>query len=80
MTDYSQGQKINLAITLGDLAGIGAEIILKALCQNSLVDSAHITLIGSRSCLDSIYDDLKNISNVRDIWKIKKSSRNTLLR
>ena len=63
MTDYSPSQKINLAITLGDLAGIGAEIILKALWQNSYVNSTNITLIGSRSGLESIYHNLQNISN-----------------
>lgn len=63
MSDHSQLEKINLAITLGDLAGIGAEIILKALSRNSVVDSANITLIGSRSCLESIYHDLQNLTS-----------------
>ena len=65
MTGYSQQQKINLAITLGDLAGIGAEIILKALSQNSVADSANITLIGSRACLESTYHELQNIAKVK---------------
>ena len=65
MTGYSQQRKINLAITLGDLAGIGAEIILKALSQNSVADSANITLIGSRACLESTHHELQNIAKVK---------------
>ena len=63
MAVYSN-QKINLAITLGDPAGIGTEIILKALTKSTLADSAHLTIIGSRFCLEQIYDYLQNTTNV----------------
>jgi 4-hydroxythreonine-4-phosphate dehydrogenase len=43
-----------LAVTMGDPAGIGAEVILKALANPS-VNPAHFTVIGSRSLLFDRY-------------------------
>lgn len=49
-----------LAITLGDPAGIGPEIILKALTHPSLPTlNAKITLIGSQSVLQNTYQTLR---------------------
>lgn len=48
-----------LAITLGDPAGIGAEVILKALSDPALLAACEITLIGSRSCLAATWDRLQ---------------------
>jgi 4-hydroxythreonine-4-phosphate dehydrogenase len=50
---------LNLAITLGDPAGIGTEIILKALADHTLNQSCHFTLIGSRLALEKTYRQLK---------------------
>ena len=63
MTVYSE-QKINLAITLGDPASIGPEILLKALHNQALNQSANLTIIGSRSCLKQIYADLSPTTNI----------------
>lgn len=57
-------RKINLAITMGDPASIGAEIILKALKVSSLFDHANITIIGSRSHLEKTYNHLQNFDSL----------------
>lgn len=48
----------HLAITIGDPAGIGAEIILKALAARSLEDNCQITVVGNRSILQTTYEHL----------------------
>lgn len=50
---------LNLILTLGDPAGIGPEIILKALTDSSLTKNCQITIIGSRFVLEKTYDQLK---------------------
>jgi 4-hydroxythreonine-4-phosphate dehydrogenase len=47
----------HLALTLGDPAGIGPEIILKALAQP--IPAAQITIFGSRSVLENTYQNLQ---------------------
>ena len=57
---------LNLAITLGDPAGIGTEIILKALADSTLVpENCSITLIGSRSLLLERYQYLRQKCNLQ---------------
>ena len=48
----------NLAITQGDPAGIGSEIILKALADMSLAARSQITVIGNRQLLQFTYEHL----------------------
>lgn len=48
----------SLAITQGDPAGIGSEIILKALADNSLPQRSKITVIGNRQLLQFTYEHL----------------------
>lgn len=48
----------HLAITLGDPAGIGPEVILKALADSSLTQKCHLTIIGSRNYLQTTYKHL----------------------
>ncbi len=45
----------HLAITMGDPAGIGSEIILKALADPSLTQNCRLTVIGCRSWLQKTY-------------------------
>lgn len=47
-----------LAITLGDPAGIGPEVILKALADPSLISNCEITVVGSRHLLEKAYQTL----------------------
>ena len=44
-----------LAIPLGDPAGIGSEVVLKALADPQIRRSSEITVIGSRSLLEKTY-------------------------
>jgi len=60
----NHNQKINLAITLGDPASIGSEIILKALNNFIFSPEVNITIIGSRICLEKAYYDLQTKTNV----------------
>jgi 4-hydroxythreonine-4-phosphate dehydrogenase len=49
----------SLALTLGDPAGIGPEIILKALADPEIRDQAQITIVGDRQVLEHTYAHLK---------------------
>ncbi|MEA5521154.1 4-hydroxythreonine-4-phosphate dehydrogenase PdxA [Limnoraphis robusta] len=55
--------KPHLAVTLGDPAGIGPEVILKALADQSLTSECHITLIGHRKILQQTYENLHSIAS-----------------
>lgn len=48
----------DLAITMGDPAGIGSEVILKALAQPEVTAKCNLTLIGDRKILQQTYQDL----------------------
>ncbi|MGF1590193.1 MAG: 4-hydroxythreonine-4-phosphate dehydrogenase PdxA [Pleurocapsa sp.] len=48
----------SLAITMGDPAGIGPEIILKALADDSLAAKSQIMVIGNRQLLQFTYEHL----------------------
>lgn len=52
---------VNIAITLGDPAGIGPEIVLKALANKDLFNNSQFTIIGSRFVLKKTYNHLKSI-------------------
>ncbi|QDL12463.1 4-hydroxythreonine-4-phosphate dehydrogenase PdxA [Brasilonema octagenarum UFV-E1] len=52
-----------LALTLGDPAGIGPEVILKALADPEVSKSCDLTVVGSRSLLVEIYTKLKLAKN-----------------
>ncbi len=56
--------KPHLALTLGDPAGIGPEVILKALAEKTLTSECDITLIGNENILQQTYQQLKSISSV----------------
>ncbi|PZV15399.1 MAG: 4-hydroxythreonine-4-phosphate dehydrogenase PdxA [Leptolyngbya sp.] len=47
-----------LAIPVGDPAGIGSEVVLKALADPQIRQSSEITVIGSRSLLEKTYAQL----------------------
>lgn len=49
----------HLALTLGDPAGIGPEVILKAVSDPEVSKSCDVTLVGSRDLLVDIYTKLK---------------------
>jgi 4-hydroxythreonine-4-phosphate dehydrogenase len=55
-----------IAITIGDPAGIGPEVVLKALAQKNWLAQCEITLVGTASVLHSCYQALKHLGNVAD--------------
>lgn len=55
-----------LAVTLGDPAGIGPEVILKALADSEIRENCDVTVVGSRSLLTKIYADLANYAEIKD--------------
>lgn len=52
-----------LAITLGDPAGIGGEVILKALADPEINKNCNLTVVGSRDLLLQTYNKLNLIDN-----------------
>ena len=59
---YQSSKKDNLprlALTLGDPAGIGPEVILKALADPEVIQNCQITVIGGRSELMATYTQLR---------------------
>ncbi|MFM7191936.1 MAG: 4-hydroxythreonine-4-phosphate dehydrogenase, partial [Microcystaceae cyanobacterium] len=51
--------KPHLAVTLGDPAGIGPEVVLKALTDFSDQSLAQLTLVGARSLWQDTYQRLQ---------------------
>jgi 4-hydroxythreonine-4-phosphate dehydrogenase len=49
-----------IAVTLGDPAGIGPEVVLKALVDRDLVADCPISIVGSRSVLTQTYTKLRS--------------------
>lgn len=49
-----------LAVTLGDPAGIGPEVVLKALADPQVVQNCQVTIVGSRSWLQQTYWRLRS--------------------
>ncbi len=54
---------IRLAVTMGDVAGIGGEVILKALGKLTIPSDVQITIVGSKACLRETYNHLQGVSN-----------------
>jgi 4-hydroxythreonine-4-phosphate dehydrogenase len=61
-----------LAVTLGDPAGIGPEVVLKALA--SVGDDCEITVIGSASLLDAAYTQLRQVLGSDEIAAVDSLS------
>lgn len=54
----------SLAVTMGDPAGIGSEIILKALADNSLREKCQIMVIGNHNLLQNAYEHILHKSQL----------------
>ena len=57
-----QPQRPHLALTLGDPAGIGPEIVLKALADPLVREHCQITALGSRRLLQTTYEQLRQVA------------------
>jgi len=55
----SQQSRPRLAVTLGDPAGIGPEVLLKALADSQVTSNCELTVIGTRSLLQATYTQLQ---------------------
>ena len=60
-SDFTSDATASLAITVGDPAGIGPEIVLKALSNPKIVDKCQIVVIGTRSLLETTYQQLRQL-------------------
>lgn len=56
-----------LAVTLGDPAGIGPEVVLKALADPSLTQTCDVTVVGSRKLLQETYQRLRSHPHLENI-------------
>ncbi len=59
--------RIRIALTLGDPAGIGPEVILKALADPQIGQNCDITVIGSTQVLMATYNQLRSIGDRLDV-------------
>jgi 4-hydroxythreonine-4-phosphate dehydrogenase len=55
-----------IALTIGDPAGIGPEVVLKALAQKNWQTQCQITLVGTASVLHSCYQSLEHRGHISD--------------
>jgi 4-hydroxythreonine-4-phosphate dehydrogenase len=55
-----QPQRPHLALTVGDPAGIGPEVVLKALADPTLTQQCQVTVVGSHRLLQATYTQLKH--------------------
>ncbi|BAY82108.1 4-hydroxythreonine-4-phosphate dehydrogenase [Calothrix parasitica NIES-267] len=53
-----------LAVTLGDPAGIGTEVVLKALADSDIYNDCDLTVVGNRSLLIKNYTYLQKNENI----------------
>jgi 4-hydroxythreonine-4-phosphate dehydrogenase len=63
-----------IAITLGDPAGIGTEVVLKALANPQIRGLAEITLVGNRQLLEAGYRHLTAKLNTQDLVSLEEVS------
>lgn len=54
----------HIALTLGDPAGIGPEIVLKALADKRIFQHCQITVVGTRSLLEKTYQQLQPLTEL----------------
>ena len=56
--------KPSLAISLGDPAGIGPEVILKAVSDTTFANTVDLVIVGNRAILEATYDMLSSACDV----------------
>lgn len=57
----NQNKRPRLALTLGDPAGIGSEVILKALADPEVTQNCDVVVLGSKNLLTETYDNISKI-------------------
>ena len=61
---YDVDRRPRLALTLGDPAGIGTEVILKALADSQIGKGCDLTVVGNRDLLLKNYTHLQQNENI----------------
>ncbi|MCC5630795.1 4-hydroxythreonine-4-phosphate dehydrogenase PdxA [Nostoc sphaeroides CHAB 2801] len=64
LVNFSKNNRPRLALTLGDPAGIGPEVILKALAEPEISKKYDVTVVGNRDLLGQTYHKLNLIENL----------------
>jgi 4-hydroxythreonine-4-phosphate dehydrogenase len=64
LVNFCQANRPCLALTLGDPAGIGPEVILKALADPEVSQICDVTVVGNRNLLVQTYHKLNLIGNL----------------
>jgi len=60
----NEDKRTRLVLTLGDPAGIGSEVILKALADPQVIQNCDVMVVGNRTLLTKSYENIsKNIDN-----------------
>ncbi|MEA5558472.1 4-hydroxythreonine-4-phosphate dehydrogenase PdxA [Nodularia spumigena] len=67
--NLSKVNRPRLALTLGDPAGIGSEVILKALADSAIGQNCDVTVVGSKDLLIKVYERLNaaNLANPEEL-------------
>lgn len=61
MQNEISSERARLAITVGDPAGIGPEVVLKALADPAVTASSEITVFGDRAWLQQVYEHFVSV-------------------
>ncbi|MEH1836790.1 MAG: 4-hydroxythreonine-4-phosphate dehydrogenase PdxA [Nostoc sp.] len=64
LVNFCKENRPRLAMTLGDPAGIGPEVILKALADPEISQKYDVTVVGNRDLLAQIYRKLNSTENL----------------
>ncbi|MFN7661163.1 MAG: 4-hydroxythreonine-4-phosphate dehydrogenase PdxA, partial [Dolichospermum sp.] len=60
----NENKRPRLVLTLGDPAGIGPEVILKALADPEVTQNCDLTVVGNKNLITITYENIsKNIDN-----------------
>jgi 4-hydroxythreonine-4-phosphate dehydrogenase len=57
----------HIALTLGDPAGVGPEVILKTLAESNLHESCRITIVGGLRHLETAYRALQQMDEIKSL-------------
>ncbi len=74
-TASSTAPRPRLAIALGDPAGIGTEVVLKALSDPALAESCNLTIVGNRVLLDQTFQHLNSLEATKEGTKLANPDR-----
>ncbi|MEH1944713.1 MAG: 4-hydroxythreonine-4-phosphate dehydrogenase PdxA [Nostoc sp.] len=67
LVNFGEENRPRLAMTLGDPAGIGPEVILKALAEPEIIKKYNVTVVGSRDLLAQTYRNLNLTGNLAPV-------------